>query len=432
VFSRIFSSNIPQEYRSNFIHLYFDMGWFGILSGSSINFLNIYATRLGANGFQIGLLSAVGAMVSLMLAIPSGHWIEGRPIGKAVFWSSVIYRIGFLLWVPLPWLFGAAGQIWALIVLAFLMAIPVTPLSVGFNALFASSVPNEYRAYVVGIRNIVLSITYMISSIGSGYLLTRLPFPLGYQVVFGIGFLGAAMSSLNLYLIKTGTSSEEALRANHEDTKTLGHKDLSRDVQSNHEGTKRHSSFFSAIRADVLKTPFRFVLLALLLFHLTQCLPLPIFPLVQVNVLHLTDNQIGIGSAIFYFIMLIGSTQLQTLVQKMGHRKVTAIGILTMALYPVGLALSRNALHFYITSAIGGLASSLATGGFANYLLEHIPANDRPAYLAWYNVVLNLSVLVGSLAGPLVANAMGLTTALFIFAAARALAGVAIFKWGGR
>ena len=78
------------------------MGWFGILSGSSINFLNIYATRLGANGFQIGLLTAVGAVVSLTLAIPSGHWIEGRPIGKAVFWSSVLYRIGFLLFVPLP------------------------------------------------------------------------------------------------------------------------------------------------------------------------------------------------------------------------------------------------------------------------------------------------------------------------------------------
>jgi len=430
VFSRIFKSHIPPELRSNFIHLYFDMGWFGILSGSSINFLNIYATRLGANGFQIGLLTAVGAVVSLTLAIPSGHWIEGRPIGKAVFWSSVLYRIGFLLFVPLPWLFGDAGQIWALIVLAFLMAIPVTPLSVGFNALFASAVPNEYRAYVVGVRNIVLSITYIISSVGSGYLLNRLPFPMGYQVVFGIGFLGAAMSSLHLYLIKTGTSSEEALESNHKVTKAPRHEDILRHVQSNHEGKKRGASFFTAIRADVLKTPFRFVLLALLLFHLTQSLPLPIFPLFQVNVLHLTDNQLGIGSAIFYFILLIGSTQLRNLVQRIGHRKVTAIGILSMALYPIGLALSSNSLGFYITSAIGGLASSLATGGYANYLLEHIPANDRPAYLAWYNVVLNICVLAGSLIGPVVANVIGLTAALYIFAAARALAGVAIFKWG--
>ncbi len=100
--SRIFPRDIPQEHRLNFIHLYFDMGWYGILAGSSVNFLNIYATRLGANGFEIGLLTAMGAIVSLMLAIPAGHWVEARSIGKGVFWSSVIYRIGFLLWVPLP------------------------------------------------------------------------------------------------------------------------------------------------------------------------------------------------------------------------------------------------------------------------------------------------------------------------------------------
>ena len=416
--SRFFPNHIPQEHRWNFIHLYFDIGWYGILAGSAINFLNIYATRLGANGFEIGLLTAMGAIVSLTLAIPAGHWLEVRPIGKAVFWSSVIYRIGFLLWIPLPWLFGNSAQIWALIILAFVMAIPLTPLSVGFNALFASAVPDEYRAQVAGIRNVVLSITYMISSVGSGYLLSKLAFPVGYQIVFGIGFLGAAMSSLHLYLIKPVMGSNvKALLPEPKPAKSP-------------ERTTRRSSFFSAIRADVWQTPFRIVLFALLLFHLTQNLPLPIFPLIQVNVLHLTDNQIGIGSAIFYFILLIGSTQLRSMVQKIGNQKVTAVGILTMALYPIGMALSRTPLHFYVTSAIGGLASALATGAYANYLLEHIPADDRPAYLAWYNVILNLCVLVGSLAGPLIANAIGLTMALFIFASARILAGIVIFKWG--
>jgi len=418
VLSRLFPNDIPHEHRWNFIHLYFDMGWYGVLAGSAVNFLNIYATRLGANGFQIGLLTAMGAIVSLTLAIPSGHWIETRSIGRAVFWSSVLYRIGFLLWIPLPWIFGNSAQIWALIILALLMAIPLTPLSVGFNALFAASVPCEYRAHVAGIRNVVLSITYMISSIGSGYLLNRLAFPIGYQIVFGIGFFGAAMSSLHLYLIKpTKASGAEPLPSRPEPVREP-------------EGATQHSGFFSIIRADIWQTPFRVVLFALLFFHLAQNLPLPIFPLIQVNVLHLTDNQIGIGSAIFYFILLIGSTQLRRMVQRIGHQKVTAIGILSMALYPIGLALSRNSLHFYITSAVGGFASALATGAYANYLLEHIPENDRPAYLAWYNVILNLCVLVGSLVGPLIASAIGLTISLFVFAAARILAGIAIFKWG--
>jgi len=54
-----------------------------------------------------------------------------------------------------------------------------------------------------------------------------------------------------------------------------------------------------------------------------------------------------------------------------------------MVLYPIGMAfIPEFFIIFIITSAVGGLASALATGAYANYLLEHIPENDRPAYLA--------------------------------------------------
>jgi len=424
VISRIFKTDVPKEYRANFMHLYFDIGWFGILSGSSVNFLTIYATRLGANGFQIGLLGAMAAAVSLVLAIPSGHWIQKRSIGKAVFWTSVIYRIGFLLWIPLPWLFSNAGQVSALIILALLMAIPLTPLAVGFNALFAVAVPDEYRAHVAGIRNVVLSIAFILSSLASGYILQFMPFPIGYQIVFGIGFFGAAMSSVHLSFLRPLASDMHPPLLEPEPVEGA-------------ERTTRRSGFLyaknnvlSAIRADVWATDFRKVLLVMLGFHLSQYLALPLFPLYQVHNLHLTDEQIGISSALFYLIVLIGSTQLRRVVHKIGHKKVTALGVIGMGLYPFLLALSRTALQFYGLSALGGLSFALAGGAFANYILEHIPAHDRPAYLAWYNVILNASILTGSLVGPLLSNEIGLIPALFVFAAVRTLAGLAVWKWG--
>ncbi len=417
VTSPIFETEIPKEYRSNFIHLYFDIGWFGVLSGSSVNFLNIYAARLGATGFQIGLLGAMAAAVSLVLAIPSGHWISKRHIGKAVFWASVIYRIGFLLWVPLPWLFGNEGQIWALIIIALLMAIPLTPLAVGFNALFAAAVPIEYRAHVAGVRNVVLSVTFVLSSLASGYLLDHISFPTGYQVVFLIGFIGAAMSSLHLYFVRPLASDANPLLSEPSPVEDP-------------ERADQRPNLFSAIRADVWSTRFRNVLLVMMGFHLAQFLALPLFPLYQVNQLRLTDDQLGIGSALFYVVVLVGSTQLRRIVYHIGHQRVTALGVVGMGLYPFLLALSRTPLDFYGISALGGLSWSLAGGAYANYMLEHIPAHDRPAYLAWYNVVLNASILIGSLAGPLIANQIGLIPALFAFAAARTLAGMAIWKWG--
>jgi len=114
---------VPVKYRPNFMHLYFDIGWFGVLSGSAINFLSIYATRIGATGFQIGLISAMSAIVTLFLAIPAGRWLQTQNTGRAIFWTSVLYRLGYIPLIFLPGLFNAQGQIWAIIIITFLMAI---------------------------------------------------------------------------------------------------------------------------------------------------------------------------------------------------------------------------------------------------------------------------------------------------------------------
>ena len=412
-----FPPSIPGEYRPNFTHLYLDIGWFGILSGSSVNFLSIYATRLGATGIQIGLLSSMAAAVSLTLAIPAGRWLETQNINKAIFRTSVLTRLGYLLWVPLPWLFGKQAQVWALIVIALLMAIPLTPLSVGFNALFAASVPPHWRAHVAGVRNAAFAIAFMFSSLGSGYLLEHLPFPAGYQIVFGIGFIGAAMSSLHLYFVKpldTMTTSLPPRPVPVPIKKALSPR---RQLQT-------------VIRFDIWKTPFRSTLLVFLGFHLTQYLAVPIFPLYQVRQLHLTDDQIGIGTAFFYLTVLLGSTRLNELVRKFGHKTITGISVAGLAIYPLLLAFSKSPTDFYWTSILGGLDYAMMIGAYANYLLEKIPIQDRPAHLAWYNVILNTSILIGSLTGPLLSRAAGLGAALIVIALLRFLSGLAILKWG--
>jgi MFS family permease len=409
-------SDIPSKFRPNFHHLYLDIAGFGILSGSAINFLNVYAARLGASGVQIGLLAAVTGIVNLLLAIPAGRWIERQSTGRAVFWSSVIFRMGYALWIPLPWIFDNQGQVWALIGLTFLMAIPYTPLGVGFNALFAEAVPEEYRAHVAGNRNVTFSITYMLTSLVSGYLLKNLAFPIGYQVVFLIGTIGAAISSYHMYHIRPVHRRASARQA--------------RATTGKAKSRRQRRSWQSALRLDVWGTPFKRVLLGLLVFHLVQYLAAPLFPMYYVREIRLSDDQIGLGTAILYFTVLIGSTQLRKVVQRLGHKTATGAGVVGMALFPFAIALSSTAWHFYLINFFGGFLFAVSSGSYANYLLEHTPAKDRPAHLAWYNIILNSSILFGSLAGPFFADQVGLSTALLVFAGFRFLAGLAILKWG--
>lgn len=407
---------VPPEYRANFLHLYLDIGWYGVLSGSAINFLNIYAVRLGATALQIGLIGAMSAVVSLLLAIPAGRWLQTRNTNRAIFWTSVIYRIGFLAFIFLPWFLDPSAQVVAIIVLTFLMAIPLTPLGVGFNALFAEAVPERYRAHVAGIRNIMLSVMFMVTSVVSGAILENVEFPVGYQIVFGIGAFGAAMSSFHLYFIRPLQTDSSALP--------------SAPKPDSLRAALSPRNVLATLRLDIWNTKFRKVLLALGGFHLAQYLALPLFPLYFVNYLNLNDDHIGIGTALFYLAVLLGSTQLGKFVQRLGNKNVTGWGVVGLAVYPFLLAYSSQVWQYYGISLFGGLVFAFVNGAFANYMLEHIPASDRPSHLAWYNVALNAAILTGSLGGPAIAGILGLVPALLLTALLRLLAGIFILKWG--
>jgi MFS family permease len=411
--NRLFrQAGVPREYRSNFLHLYFDIGWFGVLNGSTISFLSIYAIRLGATSLQVGLLGAISAFVNLFLAIPAGHWLQRQQTSRAVFLTSVLYRIGYLPLIFLPWLFPDQEQITAILLITFLMAIPLTPVGVGANALFAEAVPIEYRAHVAGIRNATLAISFMLTSLLSGYILNAVSFPAGYQIVFAIGMLGAAMSSLHLKFVRPVPAEVSLLPV------------------ASAEEDPAPRNITSSLRMDIWKTPFQRVLVALFVFHLTQYLPVPIFGIYNVRVLHLTDDNIGTGTALFYLSVLVGSTQIRKLAHRFGNRNITGWSIAGLGLYPLLLSLSRNALHFYGVSLVGGLAFAFVSGAYANYMLEHIPAHDRPSHLAWYTIILNAAILIGSLAGPALSDRIGLTSALLLFGALRIFAAGFILRRG--
>jgi len=425
---------VPAEYRATFSHLYLDTAWFGILSGSAMAFVAVYAARQGATALQIGLLSAGPAIVHLMLALPAGRWLERRPIGRAVFWSSVLHRVFYLLWVLLPLLLSPSGQVWALITLTLLMSIPGVILAIGFNALFADAVPPEWRGHVVGIRNSLLAITFIVSSLLSGYILTHFSFPMGYQIVFGIGFLGAAMSSFHLWFVRPAPGVETRPRVG----RSLG--DIARP------GTTRiigDGIRFSAglrfltrgrgsglVRTEILTRSFGMTMAVLFALHLFQYLPVALFPLYMVNRLHLSDQVIGLGTALFYTTVFMGSTQLARLTQQMGNKHMLATGAALMALYPGLMALSRGVGFFMILSLIGGFGWALAGGALTNYILDKVPQDNRPAHLAWYALVLNAAILMGSLASSVLGHWMELSAALALCAFLRLLAAACIWRWG--
>ncbi|MGQ9500491.1 MAG: MFS transporter [Anaerolineae bacterium] len=430
-----FESTVPSEYRSNFFHLYLDVAWYGVLNASALTFLSVFAARQGGTPFQVGLLTAGPAVMNLLVAMPIGHWLKRQPIGRAVFWTSVAHRLFYLLWVPLPMLLPPAAQVWVLIGLTIAMSLPGAALAIGFNALFAEAVPPTWRGYVAGVRNALLAIASIISALVCGRILITMPFPLGYQVVFGIGAMAALMSSFHLWFVHP---LEDKL--SHSPTQEAG-KPLNEQGRPKQHGRDRLGvrargllqMFLSdLLRIEILREPFARVLAALFLFHITQFVAVPVVPVFMVKILHLQDQQIGLATAVFWLSGFISSTQLAHLSRARGHQATTGIGAMLMAFYPglmvFGIPLGIAAV--LAASCLGGIGYAWMSGAFLNYILERAPQHDRPPYLAWYNIVFNTAILIGSLLGPFAATHLGFIPALALFAVARVAAGLFIIKGG--
>lgn len=422
----------PPELQSRFHHLYWDIAWFGLVAGTTLAFLNVYAARLGATAFQIGLLTAGPALINLIFTLPAGRWLQGRPLGRSVFGTALATRGIYLIYALLPLLLPAFIQVEVLIWATLLFTIPSVALVIGFNALFAAAVPLEWRGYVAGRRNAMLSVVYVITSLVAGFILQTTPLEVGYTLVFGIGFIGAAMSTYHLGRLRAVSERPEEtpprVRQIIGDAAQLGGVRAGQGVgQRTNIAPRVFARGRNLLRPDVIRGHYGWVILALFSFHLAQFMPVALFPLRWVDGLGFNDMEIAIGTAVFHACVLLSSLQLDRLTRRYGNHLMTAVGVALLSTYPLLTAFMPDLFFYAVTSAIGGLAWGLVGGALPNYLLEKVPADDRPAYLAWYNLALNAAIFLGALFGPLLAHWLNLQSALVLAFAFRF--GSAVFIW---
>ncbi|MCU0613244.1 MAG: MFS transporter [Candidatus Eisenbacteria bacterium] len=418
---------IPHEHRSNFRNLYWDITWFGVSAASAMAFLSVYAARLSATELQIGLISAGPAAVNVLFTLPSGWWIERRPVGSAVFWTSLFHRVFYFLWILVPLL--AAHQVKVLIWLVLAMSVPGTALAVGFNALFAAAVPPEFRGHVVGVRNGLFALAFIVVSLLAGRILDTVAFPLSYQIVFAVGAVGAAMSSVHLYRIRIPSEARPFVPRASGDLAWPGMVRLV--VDGLRPGAAQRVLVrkpAALIRAELLKGSYGALMGAVFALHVALFLAVPLFPIHWVRNLGLSDGQIGLGTATFYVSVLAGSALLSRLVARIGNQRLSAVGVLFMSTYPALMGASSGLELFLGASALGGFGWSLVGGALTNYVLEKVPSDDRPAHLAWYNMAMNAGLLCGSLLGPMIALPMGMVPALMVFAVCRLASAALIWR----
>jgi MFS family permease len=408
--------DVPKKLHHNFTIFYWDIAAWGLYTGSSMVFLTVYATRAGATSEQIGLLNALPAVISLLLSIPAGLLAKRMTIHRGIVLGAFFARATLIVLVFIPSMLPLEWQVPAVIILTVLLAIPNTMVNICFGPLFMGGIPPEWRATVVGTRNAINAVISFIVTLICGQILTHLPYPLGYQVVFFIGFVGCAItiytlgSIQNLYpapvtppVARTATGDGPAYRR------------LLRSLIPSHDAAARH---------------YMVVVLMLMVMNTAAYMAAPLIPQLTVNQLGLDDGVISIGSAASNILVFIVSLMVARLTSRYGSRKLTAVGTALLCLQTLVLAFARDSTLFIVSSVIAGIASGIVAATSFNYHLENLPAMDQTIWISWNIMLSNIAVLLGSFAGPVLAGAVGIPGALIVVGVIRLLLGLIIFLWG--
>jgi hypothetical protein len=423
-------TTLTLQQRTNFRFLYHDVFWWGLLGGSSLAFLPVYMARLDASSFQISLITAGPALLALFMSLPAGRWLEKQDWVHSSFWMALWGRIGYVLLIPMPWLFSDSGQLWFIITLTLVMSAPITVLTVSFNAMFAAVVPPDWRPHVVGRRAALLAVSISLTSLICGQILDRVVFPLNYQIVFLIGVVGAGMSTYALGRLQSTAPASIRTGRPLGDNTSFGQFNIG-DAIKRTFGLRylTRTEGKSLLRLDLLRGPYGPFMAAFFLFFTFLYLPIPLFPLFYVENLNLTDGVISIGGALSQLTIFLVSLGLTQISARLGNRKLMIYSALLYGVFPLLMGLAKGAPMFLAASLISGAIWGLANGGMINRLMERVPEDDRPAHMALYNLGSQLGILVGSLAGPLVGAWLGLRTAILVSAGLRFLAGLLFDAW---
>lgn len=403
---RIFNlpSDLPRQLRTNILFMVLDCVFASLHSGSTGAFLNIYASRCGATSEQIGLLTALPALLALFVSLPAGRWVRGVPAKRVTMAGAFFSRIFLGVYAFLPGMLPVNRQYPAILLLVIAASIPMTFLMIGWNQFFMEAIPSEWRAMVMGARGAVGSVLALLVTLICGQILTRMVFPSGYQVVFVIGFFGMIMTVLQMARIHPVETAPAAPRVV--------------------EKRKFFPSMGKQGRAYLRVNGFLF------LFSLASTMAVTLIPNLLVNRLKLTDEIISIGVASSTVVVLLSSLLVPRFVRRTGNRRAASIGMGVSSLQTGLLAVANSASVYLGAAVMGGAATGILNIGQYGYLLDNVPDSDRSVWLSMNVMLGNISVFLGAVSGPLIARGVGTSQTLWIFAGLEVLIGLLILKWG--
>jgi MFS family permease len=403
-----FKINLSNQDDRNAWYLVVELFWAAIL-GSVATFNAAYAIRLGADNFQVSLLSSIPAMMAVLVSYPAGHFLQRR--SRRMPWilgSLFMYRASFLLVAVAPWLhfLGIKPGLTAVLIL-ILGTLPAHFFNVGWIAMMGEAIPEQRRAAVFTARNITSQVTVSIVVFLCGQWLSKIVFPINYQILYAVGFLASMVSMY--YLLKLEVPDSAVPEG------VPSHKAASPGKRSVRERLHSVVDSAAALRDEMAEHPaFLRITRNTFLHGLGVWMAGPLYTLYFVRQLNVSDAWLGLNGTIASIGTIVGFSLWRWLIVRWGEPVSLKRTIVLIGVYPILVGLTPSLPVILVYGVLYGLITPGVTLSHFNTLLTVTPAEARPRYTAIYITIMNIGAFVSPLISVAIANWIGLAPMLII------------------
>jgi len=342
-------------------------------------FFSMFARRMGANDYQIGLISSLPALIGILALIPGSILVDKSQNKKRIVsFLILLFGIMYPLAAFTP-LFGNY-KVTIFITIIALMNWPFSVFNISWQSFFSDVMVSRFNSAFTK-RTHVATIVGTTTALTAGLLLSYIPRNnderiIMYQLFFFFSFILAIIQSWLLRRVSSPPISKDT-------SATSSNLNLIKECLNN----------------LVIYKEFRVFIILAFIFHVSWHMGWPLFFLYQVDVVGINEAwmsyvNVGIGFAGIMTYSLWGKA-----IEKKGARLILIVGTFGLAVNALTVILVNTRYMLLIQGTITGLTFSAFTLAIFENLIEVVPQKNKTINIAMYTTLINISQFVSPLVG---------------------------------
>lgn len=353
--------------------------WFNIKATVIASFFTVYLLRLNATPFQLSLFEVLTAFAGIISLLAFSIYLDSSK--KSFLKFTGFDRLAFLALSILMFLIRDP----LLVIIGFgLYCIPYTIASVLSPNFMKDAIPESSWGKVFSTNKVVLIITNMVTLCIVGWLLDvfKYAFPYSFIIIFIASSIVYALSYYFLRKVKVDGNIQ----------------------------IKRPRLGRIELLAQVDKNLLLMVLVNIFIFMIA-----PLWSIYHVNILHLSNFQIGLLTLSYSIGCIVGLPYWGKLLDNYSNKKALIIVSFLMFIIPINYVLTRSYVYLLFAQFISGCIS----GGFdliiQNNLMYYAKQSKYDyAYMSDFQLYQNITRLGFPALGIMIYSYIGITATFIL------------------